>query len=183
MKKLATIALSALGALSSITLAIAMAIALTGCGPSDESVIRNGLTDEFNRIKDPGSDAWSGLSGELSADTLAAWLEGFTFEIGEITIEGDSATVAVTITCKQLYPAVQNVRTSLQEDASLASMTNDEIKEKANKLYLDELNAARPVTTTVTIPCAKNDRTWIVTESEARGYTSAMLGSQLASPA
>lgn len=173
MKRLGSIALIAL-------MGIIMMVALAGCGQNDEKVIRDSLTKHFDQLGNPSSDQWSGLMGELSEDTLAVWLDGFAFEVNEIAIDGNSATITVTITCKQLYPAVQKAQLLLQEDTSLASMTTDEIKQKANERYQEELSAAQPVTTEVTIPCTKNDNIWVVPDSGTREYTNAMLGSQLA---
>jgi hypothetical protein len=168
MKRIALLVTTAL-------MSLAMVFAITGCGGSDEATIRNGLTDELNDLKDPNSATWSEVAGEMPADVIFAWLDGYNFEIGEIAIEGDAATVKVTVTNKQLLPVVVSTQTRLQGEID-SSMTSEEIEKKANEILLDELQKAQPKTTDIEINCEKSGNTWSVSDVGISELTLALLG-------
>jgi hypothetical protein len=182
MRKVGLLVLAAL-------MSCALMFALVGC-TSDEKAIRDGLTEELNQFKDPNSDLWKEIinssggnldSMGLEAQALiAAWTEGFSFEVGEITIDGDSAQAKISITSKQLLPAVTSatrVLETLVSDPSNNQMTMDEITARMGELILDELTKSTPATTEITIPCSKTGNEWSEGAAATSEYTRALLGS------
>jgi hypothetical protein len=148
-----------------------------GCSSGDESVIRDGLTKEFDQYRDPTSNAAVAVSGGLSAEITAAWLDAYDFEIGEITIDGNSANVDVTVTNKQLYPAVRDAREKLLEEDT-TSLTDAAYEARSNELLIEELEASQPVSSKFVIPCEKNDSTWSMSDVGLNAYRDAMMGSE-----
>ena len=171
----------------SVLMAFAMMFATVGCGNSDEQVIKKGLTEELNQFKDPNSDVWqkdfkSALSefegyGINSQDLVSAWTDGFKFEIGTITVDGDKATAEVTITCKQFYPAVTAATNALTSDPSISNLSMDEMMVKYTERVITELKQSSPASTTISISCTKVGNTWSVGLSSGSEVASALLGS------
>jgi hypothetical protein len=172
MKKVALFATAAL-------MGLALMFALTGCGANNEKVIRDGLTDELNELKDPNSTTVTEAAQGLSTDVITAWLDGFDFEIGTIAIEGDTAEATVTITCKQIYPAVMAAQERiLGGEEDLTGLSSDEIESRMNELIVEELQSASPVSTELVIPCNKSDNTWSVDVTSTSELTNALAGSE-----
>jgi hypothetical protein len=183
MKSVKKVGVIILGALMACTLAFS----LMGCA-NDEQVIRDGLTEDLNEFNDPNSLLWkelitssgSDLSdiGLGSQDLISAWTEGFSFEVGEITVDGDKADVAITITCKQLGTAVTTATEKIMsESASFENMTEEEITKKMGETILDELKQSSPVTTDITIHCTKTGNEWNIDEDATSEYARALAGS------
>jgi hypothetical protein len=169
MKRIAVFALTALASLIVV-------FALAGCS-NDEQVIRDGLTEEFNQFKDLDSAAWRGTSDSLSREQLTALVDGYAFEIGTITVDGDSAVAELSLSCKQLYPTMKKVEDRLAtEDTS--SLAEAEYLDKVNEILLDEMKNASPVTTQISIACEKTGNTWTVSDTSVAEYTNALLGPQ-----
>jgi len=170
----------------SILMVFALAFSLTGCGNADERAIRKGLTDEFNKFKDPKSDLWQKeMKKELKElanygintdDLINAWVKNFSFKVGTIKIDGDKATAEVSITCRQFWPAFEAATARLlQED--LASFPNEaSVYKKYGELIVDELNKQTPVTTNIKIPCVKDGTTWTEAAGAEDEYSRALLG-------
>jgi hypothetical protein len=180
MRKIGLLALTAV-------MGCVLAFALVGCS-SDEKIIRDGLTEQLNQFKDPDSELWqdviSSSGGDLSSmgleagDLISAWTEGFSFEVGEITVNGDTAEAKISITGKQLMPAVNSAGTKMTSDLErLQSMTSDEITLEMGRTILNELKASSPVTTEIMVPCSKSGNEWSETSSATNEYTRALLGS------
>jgi hypothetical protein len=172
MRRIATLVITAL-------VGFAMICALAGCS-NDETVIRNGLTEEFNQFKDAALVERSGMSGGMPTEVLSAWLDGYAFEIGEITIDGNSATAEISITCKQLYVATANTDDRIANEPSTAT-TQEEYTENINTILLNELGKLSPVTTKLVLTCEKTSNTWTVSDESVTAYMNALLGQQPAS--
>jgi len=162
----------------SIMMAFALAFSLVGCGNADEKAIRDGLTQVYNLQKDPKSDFWQKeikkslkdyeSFGINLNDVIDVWAKDFSFKIGTIKVDGNKATAEITVTCKQLNPAVAAATNRLMsEDLYGSGMTDEQVLKKYNEYIIDELSKAKPVTTVVIIPCIKTEKTW----SEADGAT------------
>jgi len=88
---------------------VACVVVLSGCGgPSIEELITEDLTTQFDEVKNGGDDFLSGLE-EASGDEFEqlgidpkeyakTYLEGFDYEIGDVTVDEDKgvATAAVS---------------------------------------------------------------------------------------
>jgi hypothetical protein len=168
MKRIGLIVLTAL-------LGFAALLAMTGCLGGDEAVIRDGLASEFDELKNPDSDTWADVAGEMPTDIINAWLGGFNYEIGEITVDGDTATAAVTFTNKQLMPAITSASERMVPE-DFASLNEDEIAEKTNEMILEDLQKAQTKTTEVVIECERSGNFWSVSAAGQMTLTAALLG-------
>jgi hypothetical protein len=172
-----------------VLMSCALAFALGGCA-NDETAIRNGLTTELDQFKDPDSALWKEITassasefadmGVESQDLINAWTEGFSFEVGEITVDGDTAQATISITSKQLASAMTAAQEALLSDmSSLEQMTEAEIQKKTGEVILDALKKSTPVTTEITVPCTKSGNQWSEDESATNEYARALLGFDL----
>jgi hypothetical protein len=169
MKRIGLFALAAL-------LSLAMLLAVTGCLGSDEAVIRDGLTSEFDELKNPSSDTWADVAGEMPTDVIDAWLGGFNYEIGEIIINGDTATAAVTFTNKQLMPAILSATERMETEDLSSITTEEEGMAKSTEMILEELQKSQAKTTEVVIECEKVGNLWSVSMEGQAVLTTALLG-------
>ena len=181
MKRIALVVLAALMSFSAL-------FALTACLPNNEQIIRDALTKELDQFKDPNSEAW-GLFSEGGAtefesmgidaqDLVNTWAEDFSYEIGAITVDGDKATVEVTINCKQFYTAATNAVTALLADSSLAELTTDEINKKTGQTILDEFKKLSPKTTNIITSFTLVGNIWTEDNASASEYTKALYGEE-----
>ncbi|MDR2106773.1 MAG: hypothetical protein LBP24_05140 [Coriobacteriales bacterium] len=161
MKKIALFALAAL-------MGLALMLTATGCGASDaanEKLIRDGLTEEFNEVKDPDSALWAGVPAELPSDIFNAWLGSYNFEIGEVKINGTTAEATVKVTGKQLLVALESAQDELLngDPAELEALTDDEFEEKLYELIAAELDKLDTVSTEIVLTYALVGDTWTPT--------------------
>ena len=179
MKKVVLVAMS-------VILACSMLFALAGCGNSDEKVIRNAMNEQLEAFKNPNSSQWQNdFKNELNElsnmgvdaqQLVAAWVEGFDYTVGDIKINGNNATVSITIKCKQLNPAVDSAVALLENDPALATMTEAQIIKKYGEALISELKKTSPTTTVITVPCVKSGNTWSEGPGAENEYYRALLG-------
>jgi hypothetical protein len=169
MKRIGLFALAAL-------LGLAMLLTTTGCLGGDEGVIRSGLESEFNELKNPSSDTWADVAGEMPTDVINAWLGGFNYEIGEITVNGDTASATVTFTNKQLMPVVLSTQARMETEDFSSLETTEEIQAKSTEILLEELQKSQAKTTEVVIECEKTGNLWSVSSAGQAALTNALLG-------
>jgi hypothetical protein len=110
---------------------------------------------------------------------IASWTEGFTFEIGEITVTGNTASVELTLTCKQLYSAISSAQNIVMNDESIVNLTEEELTAKVAQTIMDELAKAKPVTTSLTVPFEKTGGVWAEGAAAESLYMQALLGDSL----
>lgn len=180
-------------------LSLVLGFALTACGPSDEEQVKKALDDELSTMSNPSDgvlnqlafEAESGVSGQLdqmgisSADLMKSWTEGYSYEIGDIAVDGDSATAQVTITCKQFLPIATDWANSLMSDAQSKGFTStDEVYAYSGQTLLSDLDAATPTTTEVTLTCQKDGNGWtfpLTTTENQQALYSALMGGDASS--
>lgn len=179
MKRIALVILAAL-------MSFSVLFSLTACLPNNEKIIRDALTTELDQFKDPNSEAWETFAKGSAAEFQAAgidaqvlidaWAEGFSYEIGEISVEGDQATVAVTIHCKQYNDAANNAVTTLMADPTLADLTASEVEKKTRQTIVDELKKLSPKASTILTSFALVGNTWTEDSASATEYAAAIYG-------
>ena len=156
-------------------------LALTGCGPSNEERIKQAVSQPLEAIKTKdeatltsllSDDAKQQISdiGIDPASYMSAYLDGFDYALGPITINKDTATVDLTITCKttdSIFSALQQKAT--EDFESGANNTEEQTKSEVAENTLDLINAAPPVQhDPITVTLHKVDKSWIV-ESDING--------------
>ena len=139
-------------------------LALTGCGPSNEERIKQAVSQPLEAIKAKDEATLTSL--------LSAYLDGFDYALGPITINKDTATVDLTITCKttdSIFSALQQKATEDFESGASANNTEEQTKSEVAENTLDLINAAPPVQhDPITVTLHKVDKSWIV-ESDING--------------
>lgn len=172
--------------ITAIAIAIAtgfLLLALTGCGPSNEERIEQAVSQPLEAIKAKdeatltsllSDDAKQQLSniGIDPASYMSAYLDGFDYALGPITINKDTATVDLTITCKttdSIFSALQQKATEDFESGASANNTEEQTKSEVAENTLDLINAAPPVQhDPITVTLHKVDKSWIV-DSDING--------------
>lgn len=180
-------------ALAAGVAALVMALTLVGCGPSDEEAIKKAVDSEMGVIVNPDEETVNALAEEASAgsdgalstmgidstELVKSWIDGFAYEVGEITVNGDTATAAVNVTCKQLGPVLTTWQTNFETNAQSKGFTTmDEIYAYAGQTIMEELNAAQQTTTAVTLELEKDGSNWVVSQGSANetALMNAMIG-------
>jgi len=170
----------------SVLMVFALAFSLVGCGNADERAIRNGLTDEFNKFKDPKSSLWQvEMKRELKEfadygintdDLINAWVKDFSFKVGTIKINGNSATAEVSFTSRQFYPAFEAAMKRIEKEDPANFSSEAQFYKKFGEFLIEELNNQKPVTTNVVIPCTKSGTTWSEAAGAENEYARALFG-------
>ena len=170
----------------------ALCVGMTGCsGESDEDVIREGVTAEFESIKNLEQEVLDDLvtsveaSGDMSMlgvdneEFCRGLLEGFDYSVDEVVVDGDTATVKATMTCKN----VSAILTSWTEDVTVFAadpavleMTEDELYTEMGTMLMTTIGEAELISTQVELPYEKIDNTWQGTAEAETAITNAMLG-------
>ena len=172
--------------ITAIAIAIAtgfLLLALTGCGPSNEERIEQAVSQPLEAIKAKDEATLTSLLSDNAkqqisdigidpASYMSAYLDGFDYALGPITINKDTATVDLTITCKttdSIFSALQQKATEDFESGASANNTEEQTKSEVAENTLDLINAAPPVQhDPITITLHKVDKSWIV-ESDING--------------
>lgn len=94
------------------TLALAGGLVLTGCsGANPEEAVRTDLTTNLDQIKNLDEATINELAEQMgdagledygieTVDLIASIAAGFDYTINSVTVDGDTATASVTVTCK-----------------------------------------------------------------------------------
>lgn len=158
-------------------LAATMLAGLTACGgESAEDVIRKGVTEELESIKNLDQAALDEImAGAGAADAgldeygidmeefCRTWLTGFDYSVDNVTVDGEKATVTVTITCKSLMEGVNifmDKVTALTEDPEAMSQSMDELNQQMGTMLMEAIGEAPAETNTVDLPYVLNGNTW-----------------------
>ena len=140
----------------------AAVLVLAGCGgPKAEDVIREGVTTEFDKIKnlddslidemtsemdDEEASAFSELGIDMK-DYLKSYFAGFDYEVGEIEVDEDAGTGAVQMkaSCKSLERIVADFADQFQAKLSEVDPTNvteDDLLKMGGQLFMDITDTA-----------------------------------------
>ena len=175
--------------------------AVAGCSSSnDEQVIRDGIAKELDVFKNPTKEALQPYMDQMDSSQMAQLeaygidiveflqhaLGKFDYEIGDITIDGDKATAALTVTNIDVATITNDTMTKLQSDPAIAKEVQDIIanggdQKDAMKVvfsYLyDALDAATETTTTDTeITLTKDGNVWNVDQDSMSGLLTGIYG-------
>lgn len=153
-----------------------VALCLTACGgKSDEEIIREGVTEELNEIKNLEAEFLEELVDELDdAGDLAllkidseafcrAILADFDYNVGEITIDGEDAIIEVTLTMKDTASILElwaDDVIELATDEVVLSMTEDELYAKMGEMLMISLEEGKVKDTVLELPYEKVDNVW-----------------------
>lgn len=164
---------------------------LAGCGPSNEEVIRTGVTQELDGLKNQDDAAMaeivsganmSGLSayGLDANEFMKAYLNGFDYRIDDVTVDGDKAQVTVVLTCKSFSAyekALQDAADQLMVDESFAELDRSAMNQKIGETVMTALAGIEPTETEpIVLDYELANNTWSPTASAERNIAGALLG-------
>lgn len=177
------------GAFMGIICAV-MAFCLSGCGQSDEELIKQGLDDELSVLSDPSDEELqdliekSGVTddelsdfGIPSSDLIKSWIDGYSYEIGDITVDGDSAQAEVTMTIKHLGTILNDWSSTAIDALDITSYSSEEdLYADLGESMMKAINGAEPAAETATIDLEKSDDGWTLTDDGEEAIYALMLG-------
>jgi len=163
----------------SVALAFSAAV-VTGCAQSDEDVIRDGVKAELDSIKNLDDEFLNMLAADTGSDEFAAYgidttefmksyLDGFDYKIDSITVNGESADVVVTLTCKSFSNYMQQVDADanayaqelVSDPDKVEGMTEEEINAAIGQIIIDALAKVEVAQTSpITVTYEKVDGNW-----------------------
>lgn len=175
-----------------IVVALVSALALGACsgpGPSDEDAIRKDLSANLELVKGLDEQTVESLVGDMDtsslepygiegADIVRSLLDGFDYEIDAVTVGdgGETATAAVTITCKSaqdFYEAAAETSgdlvSELLSDPSNMELLSDQdaLNLRVGEAIMAALGGIEPRDVTIEIGYGKSDGTWVATDASA----------------
>lgn len=164
-------------------------VALTACGgPSVEDLIREDLTTQFDEIKAGGDDFMEGIeqSAGEDFDTLGveprafaeSFLEGFDYQIDDITVDDDTATAKVSLTVKSMGDIINEFQLSYAEYLSglTEAPSEDEAYRQAGQMLMDATATVEPKTTDCTFTYSRDDDgEWSADESAETELLNALM--------
>ncbi|WP_297183421.1 zinc ribbon domain-containing protein [uncultured Enorma sp.] len=126
--------------------------------PSDEELIISDVDSYFEADDDMRSGFIAGLEsgsgselGQLgiSADEFAdAYLDGYGYEVGTVTVDGDTAEVEVTVTIKSYTEIMSTFESNFNawaESVDPSTITSeDQVYQKAGEMLMEAAQAAEP---------------------------------------
>ena len=171
--------------------ALALALgALTGCGPSAADLIRTDITEQLDEIaahEDGFIEELADASGEsfqalgIDPATFAeAYLDGFSYEIGDITVEDTTAEAQVTLTVKSLSSIISSFQTRFSEEIAqldAASAADEQgLYTLAGQLIMEAVEGAEPAESSFSVTYTKDeDGEWSTTDDAETAMMNALL--------
>ena len=186
-------------------LVLGLGLASAGCSQQSEApdnpteLVKTELTKGFDQVKDQLSNIDNEtLNAMFDADALAQFeamgldgaefvkgiLDGFDYEIGEITINGDKAEAAVTLKMKDLKEWMTNVEEgAVQLALENPNISQDELMAKMGPLMMDALGKVEGMADIpITVTATETNGTWTVDgDALSKEVSNAMMNSLTAS--
>lgn len=175
-------------------LMLGCSLVLAGCGgASPEELIRKDVTTFFDTLAhqegeyyDEFAESFSASAGmdEIGIDDeefLNAYLDGFAYTIDDVTVDGDTATVDVTLNCKKLENTLAIVETKATElysdPTQLEGKTDDEIDAMIGEMIMAAVGETELSETSFSVTYTKTDEGWGIDQTGAvQGIQDAMVG-------
>lgn len=174
-----------------------VALSLTGCGSgADEVAVRSAVEGRLGQLlSSPTADDVTTLVGQATAtelseygidrsDFVARCLARASFEVTDVSVDGDTATVTLDLTNADLSSAMQTAadRFSSYLDTDEAQASYDEGGEAALmatlfQYYYEAIDAAADTTQTVTLACMRGeDGSWTCDVAGSPALVAALVG-------
>ena len=164
---------------AAILMILILCFSLAACGePSPSDALKADLENAKASPDEILGDMDDGFGAEATEALIDKVLE-FDYELGEEKIDGDVATVELTITT---YPFGDMFNSIILDFISEAfanpSMTDEEMNAALDQLLMDALDSAdKTYSETVDVELAMVDGAWVVQEGDA--WANALTGGML----
>lgn len=189
-----------LAAAASCVLALGLVIGLNGCGkPNDEELIRTSITEVMEVFKNPTKENLAQYV-EAAGDDLSEFEEygidiyefmehsfaKFDYTIGDVTVDGDTATADLTLTNVDLKTTLETVQEDIYANVlDYSEMFDAEDEEEGQRQFMqlffqkiyDALDASEEVVSTdAQLKLNKVDGEWQVDETSLNAVVGGMYG-------
>lgn len=179
-----------IAAISSALLLAFTLCAACGCQPSNEEVIRETVAKEFDAYKGADDAVVSELGSVadqeglselgISGDEFAkAVLKGFDYSIDGISVDGNSATVSMTVTSKSksdFESKLNDAVTSFVNEPGTESLTAEEKNAKMGQIAMQAFEDTGTVSENVSLDFQLQGSTWVSTgASETLGRLDSLV--------
>lgn len=165
--------------LCSFVLAAGAVVCLSSCGPNNEQIIRQTLTQEFDAYKNVDDSVLTEISTKAANQGLdrmgidteefaSAVLDGFDYHIDDITVEGKTAQATITFagkSSKAFTESINNLMAELTTDESFSGMTTDQRREYLIDRLMEAFKDVPVSDETVTINYELDGNVWRSTNS------------------
>lgn len=177
-----------------LALALLMGSALSlGCtgAQSDEEIIEASLSSELDSIKNLEDGFVTDLRESIDMSQLSiygidgvefmkSYLDGFDYTIDSITVDGDTATAQITLTCKS-YTDYQTALSDAVKEITdnpdmIASWSEADINQHIGEIVISSLdNVSLKPTEPITITYTKQDGKWQAASATSGDIASALI--------
>ena len=157
---------------SILLLALCLILVTVACSsPSPSDALKADLENAKSSPEDIVGDIGdSGFSDELNTALVNKMLE-FEYEIGEEKVDGDTATVELTITTYPFGDMFTTVINDLMDQAYSGEIDTDaDVETLVSDMIMDEMDTLeKSYSKTITVNLNKEDGAWVVQEDEDFG--------------
>lgn len=173
------------------------AAALAGCSNTDEDVrdaLTQGIEEDIAQLTELSSETAASLfASDYTTDLQNAGVDlvsvygplfsDLTYTVDDVQVDGDSATVTLTVTNKDLTTALQNYTATISNELAtsvgreaLAALDDSELTQHLAEVLTACLEDASlgTTTTTVELSYSRSGNTWTLEDGTA--LTTALLG-------
>lgn len=172
-----------------LAVSCAFGVALTGCSNAEEEV-RNQVASELDAVKELDDETVEMLLSSVSSEDLSilesvglggsdfvrAYLDGFDYSIEAVDVEGDTAQVTLTLTCKT-YADLQSALEAAVTDDLVTEIVATGDMTAVGRAMLDAISAVGPrQSEPAVIECTRVDGQWECSESAAEVVEGLMTG-------
>ena len=164
--------------IASALLALTLCIAC-GCQPSNEDVIRDTVTQNFDAYKNLEDSVLSEIAAEAEEDGMSdlgitgeeyasAVLDGFDYSINSITVNDKAATVSMTIVSKSktdFYNKLNDAVSSFVADPATEELTADQKDTQIGTIAMQAFQDTETVSEDVELLFQLQGNTWVSVNS------------------
>ena len=143
-------------------------------GKSDEEIIREGISAEFDAIMDKNSEEYQEIVEEVDASAgmdefgvtgeefVGSLLDGFDYEITSIEVDdaNDTAVCYVTVTSKtfaDILPDLEQRITEFMSDPSVYNKSTDELYTMMGEVVMESVDSAEPRPVDLELLCNRDE--------------------------
>lgn len=167
-------------ALTAGALALGAMGVVVGCGPDNETVIREAIVKEFDTYKNMDDSALSEIAtfaeqeglDELGIDGqefATAVLDGFDYTVDSVTVNGKDAVAKVTIVSKSYSDFEDKFNAIIDEmtnDPSLAEMSEEEAVAAVGEKVMQVLDETETITESADVAYVLKGNVWEPAEGD-----------------
>lgn len=169
--------------------ALLLCALLAACAASPEEAVRQDLSKRLEQVKTGDDEFSSAFQKAVGSDLGAlgidpkefqeAYLSGFDYAVGDVTVTDDTAIAKVTLTRRPIGRAVNDFLEKFQEEVAASGETDAEkLNKEAGALLVKQVKALKNEQVEANITYKKDGDTWKMDDAGTQALTQALLGDQ-----